>query len=102
MLTPEQCEAVLALVAHDSVREAAEALGIEYKTMSSRLCSARERFRKWWHEGETPVHHVPTADVCGQGHPVAEFGKVSAGGLRYCTKCRADYKRRRRAKGLAA
>ena len=102
MLTPEQCAAVLALAVHDSVREAAEALGIEYKTMSSRLCSARDRFRHWWHEGETPVTHKDTTETCRQGHPVGEFGKVSAGGLRYCTKCRADYKRRRRAKGLAA
>lgn len=102
MLTPEQCEAVIALACHDSVREAADALGINHKTMSSRLCAARERFRGWWHEGETPVVHRDLSATCREGHDVAEFGRVSAGGLRYCTKCRADYKRRRRAKGLVA
>jgi hypothetical protein len=84
------------------VNEAAESLGTPVGTMKSRLNAARERFRSWWHEGETPVVHRDLSATCREGHNIAEFGRVSAGGLRYCTKCRADYKRRRRAKGLAA
>lgn len=53
-LTDAQRQALLALATTGNYRAAAALLGISYQSLKDRLCAARRRFRRLWHEGETP------------------------------------------------
>lgn len=60
LLTPTQRAAVIALAVYDDYRKAAAALGMKYGTFTCHVADARNRFRQWWHEGETPVRKRTT------------------------------------------
>lgn len=53
-LTRRQMEAVNALAAYGDYQAAADAMGADYKLFHRHLSDARARFRRLWHEGETP------------------------------------------------
>lgn len=53
VLRPTEREAVVALAVHDDYQRAAEALGINYSTLTQRLTAARRRFRAHWYAPET-------------------------------------------------
>jgi hypothetical protein len=54
MLTHRQRSAIIALAVHDDYLTAADALGMKYTTFRSHVADGRNRFLRWWHEGESP------------------------------------------------
>lgn len=53
VLRPTEREAVIALAVHDDYQRAADALGINYSTLTQRMTAARRRFRAHWYAPET-------------------------------------------------
>jgi hypothetical protein len=53
-LTEQQRQTLLALAATDNYQAAADLLGISYQAFKDRICVARARFKRWWHQHETP------------------------------------------------
>jgi DNA-directed RNA polymerase specialized sigma24 family protein len=53
-LQPYQQRALTALATFESYQQAADALGLSYKTFASTISQARRRFLELWHEGEEP------------------------------------------------
>lgn len=56
-LTPRERAAVEAMAAHGSLTAAAESLGVRRVALRKALDDGRRRFRRLWHEGESPSRH---------------------------------------------
>lgn len=79
VLRPVERDAVVALAVHDDYQAAADALGITYAALVSRLGAARRRFRGHWYAPETAP---PTK---GTDRRVGAYGRASA------THCQAGH-----------
>jgi|WetSurMetagenome_2_1015567.scaffolds.fasta_scaffold128783_2 hypothetical protein len=57
ILTPRQRETIATLATTGRLDLAAERIGITNSNMTQTVKAGRDRFRLWWHEGETPSRH---------------------------------------------
>lgn len=107
-LRPTEREAVIALAVHDDYQRAAEALGINYSTLTQRMTAARRRFRAHWYAPETapPVmgtdrrvgsRSKPLRTHCRNGHELSGDNvyrrpnpKPGKRGERVCRACESD------------
>jgi DNA-directed RNA polymerase specialized sigma24 family protein len=111
VLRPTEREAVIALAVHDDYQRAAEALGINYSTLTQRMTAARRRFRTHWYAPETapPIkgtdrrvgsHDKPLATHCKGGKGPHEMTpentyrrpspKAGRRGERVCRACETE------------
>jgi hypothetical protein len=98
-LSPDLYQAVAAVAAYGSHKEAAFALGISGAALTRRLGAARREFIDLWMEPDSPG--VVSSDpefACRSGHSREQYGRVTPAGNRWCLLCVRAKKRRQRAK----
>lgn len=82
-LRPHHRDTLVALATHGSIAAAAQAQGVQYKTMVARVQTARDAALQLWFSPEPapPTPRRRRADTtddqgaCRQGHPRAQFGR---------------------------
>lgn len=97
-LTTKEREALVAYATFGNMADAATSLGATSKIVQGRVSRARHRFLEAWYDHETPPARRQEG-TCKAGHDRSVYGKLPPSGHWYCTKCRREYRIRRRAKG---
>lgn len=100
VLTAQQYQAIAALAAFDTRREAADALGITLRVLDTRVANARRIIKEVW-TGDVP--ETPSEPSCKRGHVRSEHGRQDPStGAWVCRPCRRLNDNRRNKDATAA